>query len=102
MKRSHELVRALEALAQATTSSERETAPVALVRIAGGLAAAAARVLPPGHRGRYREEYRSELYELAAADTPRWRQIVYALRLLDRAWVLRAELRAPATGQARS
>jgi hypothetical protein len=37
------------------------------VRAAQGLAHAAARVLPARHRGRYREEYHSELHELADA-----------------------------------
>jgi hypothetical protein len=58
------------------------------------------------YQGRYREEYRSEeyrseLYELAAAGMSRWRQALYAARLLDRSWQLRAELRAPAVQGAR-
>lgn len=63
-------------------------------------------VLPAEHQGRYREEFSSELYELAAAGGSKWMQVAYAVRLLDRAWVLRAELRAhrraPAAERARS
>jgi len=70
--------------------------------IAGRVTGVAVRVLPARHRERYRDEYGSELHELAAAGTPRWRQIAYALRLLDRSWVLRAELRTPAVSKARS
>jgi hypothetical protein len=64
-------------------------------RAASRLVAIAVAVLPRAHQGRYAEEFRSELFELASAATPRWRQIGYAMRLLDRAWVLRAELRTP-------
>jgi hypothetical protein len=61
------------------------------VRVAG----TAARLLPARDRARYAEEYRSELFELAAAGEPRRRQALYALRLLRTAPALRLELRAP-------
>jgi hypothetical protein len=73
--------------------------PVAVaVRLANG----AVRVLPAGCRCRYDAEFGSELYELAAAGASRWEQMMYAVRLLDRAWVLRAELRKAAVQRARS
>lgn len=56
----------------------------------------AVRVLPAEHRDRYRDEFDSELYELTAAGASRAAQLAYAVRLLDRAWVLRAELRESA------
>jgi hypothetical protein len=55
-----------------------------------------ARILPPIAQPRYDEEFRSELHELAAAGASRWVQLQYVLRLFDRAWVLRAELREAA------
>jgi hypothetical protein len=61
---------------------------------AAGVAGAAVR-LPARNRARYAEEYRSELFELAAAGEPRRRQVLFALRLLQTAPVLRLELRAP-------
>jgi hypothetical protein len=68
-------------------------AAVAPARSARRLAGFAVQVLPAGHQTRYGEEFGAELYDLAAAGSSRWRQLAYALRLLDRAWVLRAELR---------
>jgi WhiB family transcriptional regulator, redox-sensing transcriptional regulator len=65
------------------------------VRWAGRLAGMAAQVLPAEHRARYQEEFAGELYELAEAGAPRRRQLAHALRLVDRAWILRAELRVP-------
>jgi hypothetical protein len=59
---------------------------------ATALAHGAAFVLPPASRGRYRAEFDSELYELAVAGAPQWTQRTYGLRLIDRAWMLRAEL----------
>jgi hypothetical protein len=90
-------------LALASAEPEEVVAPKGRpVLVAGKLANAAVRVLPAGHRSRYHAEYQSELHELAATGTARWRQVVYALRLLDRAWVLRAELRTPSVERARS
>jgi hypothetical protein len=99
-----EVVSALEALsrvAPAPTKAHGET-QVKTVRLAGRLVQFATRALPPQHRARYRDEYRSELFELAAAGTSGRGQLIYALRLLDRAWVLRAELRESVARKARS
>ena len=71
-------------------------------RTAGRLTAVAVRVLPVQHRARYREEYLAELYDLAAMGVPRWGQLVYSLRLLDRAWMVRAELRTPWASRVKS
>jgi hypothetical protein len=72
------------------TVGSRNVAPATgAVRLIRG----AVRVLPAEHRDRYRDEFDSELYELAAAGAARAAQLAYALRLLDRAWILRAELR---------
>jgi hypothetical protein len=60
-----------------------------------------ARVLPAGDRARYEEEWQAELYELALAGASRWAQLVYALRVLNEVWVLRAELKAPAPQRSR-
>jgi hypothetical protein len=56
-------------------------------RWASWLAAFAVRMVPVTHRPRYWEEVAAELYH--QADLPRWRQIVYASRLLSRTWALR-------------
>ncbi|GID31072.1 hypothetical protein [Paractinoplanes brasiliensis] len=65
------------------------------------LAGLATRVLPSAYRPRYDEEYRSELYDLAAAGAS-WRaQLMYAIRLIDSAWVLRAELGETAPNRSR-
>jgi hypothetical protein len=70
-------------------------------RVAGRVADLAARVLPAAHRARYCDEYRSELHDLAADRASWWQQVMYAVRLLDRSWELRYELRRPAAGRAR-
>ena len=79
--------------------AEAGSLPLAL---AGRLARGAVRVLPVTARGRYREEFESKLYELAAAEASRWTQFLYGIRLVDRAWVLRAELRLAARRRVRS
>lgn len=76
-----------------------ETRPA---RGAGRIAQTAVRVLPALDRARYSDEFRSELYELAAAGTSWWGQLLYAIRLLDRVWVLRAELQASVLTRGRS
>jgi hypothetical protein len=43
----------------------------------------AALVLPPGHRGRYRQEFHAELYDL-----PRPRQLRHAVQVLTRRYTL--------------
>lgn len=83
-------------------ASAARTRRVGTARLAGRVADLATRVLPPQHRARYGEEYRSELYELAAAGITRRGQLTYAIRLLDRAWVLRAELREAVGRRART
>jgi hypothetical protein len=70
--------------------------------VATRIAQAAAWVLAAKDRERYRDEYASELHELATTGTSRWDQLLYALRLFDRAWVLRAELRSSRLERARS
>ncbi|BCJ51856.1 hypothetical protein Asp14428_33310 [Actinoplanes sp. NBRC 14428] len=62
------------------------------VGVALRLADRTARILPPLSQARYEEEFRSELFELAAAGATWWAQLRHTLRLFDRAWVLRAEL----------
>lgn len=63
---------------------------------------AAVRILPSEYRNRYRDEYHSELHDLATEGVSALGQICHALRLLDRTWVLRAELRDAASQRARS
>jgi hypothetical protein len=75
------------------------TVPAAL---AARLAHSAVRVLPAGSRSRYDDEFGSELSELAAAGASWQAQVLYAVRLVDRAWVLRAELREATLRRVRS
>ncbi|MFJ8691042.1 hypothetical protein [Micromonospora wenchangensis] len=79
--------------AEMTPSGTPSTTRVRRSPSAERLVSAAVRVLPAEQRSRYRDEYRSELYDIAAAGASRWSLLTYALRLVDRAWVLRAELR---------
>lgn len=83
-------------------SAKVASANVPDVRVVRRLTSAAAWVLPPGNRDRYRAEFHSELYELAVAGTSLWGQVAYALRLVDRAFVLRAELRSSTATRVRS
>lgn len=69
-------------------------------RAAGRILVAAVFVLPPAQRLRYAEEFQSELAELVRDDEPRRRQLLYALRLVDRAFELRVELLGPARQRA--
>jgi hypothetical protein len=59
------------------------------------------RVLPVTDQARYAEEWQADLYELAFTGASWWAQLVYALRILNDAWVLRAELKAPAPERVR-
>ena len=59
------------------------------------LAGAATRLLPARERARYAEEFRSELWELAAAGTSRRTQQAYAARQVLCAWRLGAGPAAP-------
>ncbi|WP_223874672.1 hypothetical protein [Salinispora oceanensis] len=72
--------------------------------MASWLARGVVRVLPPDSRSRsrYGNEFASELYELAAAKASWWAQLMHGARLLDRAWVLRAELRQTDARRVRS
>lgn len=71
------------------------------VRSALKMLTTAIRILPAGDRWRYDEELRGELYVLAAAGATRLVQLRYAVRQVDRAFELRAELRRPARRGAR-
>ncbi len=62
---------------------------------AAGLLAAAVRLLPAADRGRYAEEYRSELWDLAQAGAGRIGQLRYALCQLRSALSVSAALRSP-------
>jgi hypothetical protein len=53
-------------------------------------------LLPADSRARYEEEFRSELYGLAASGCSRRAQMMYTARLLSRVWEMRGELREPA------
>lgn len=59
-------------------------------------------LLPSRDRRRYAEEFHSELYDLAAAHAGLWKQLWYAINLLDRAFELRAELRMALARRVRS
>lgn len=65
--------------------------PVTSSAVALRLIYGAARILPAASRSRYQGEFESELHELSAVSS-RWAQVMFGLRLLDRAWILRAEL----------
>lgn len=80
-------------VAPETAKATPETAKVAPG--AARLLAVAAQVLPAADRGRYAEEYRAELREIANAGLGRGRQLLYASRQLRAARQLRGELRAP-------
>lgn len=84
---------------EAVESTSGHARPAKVVR---SLARTATRVLPVADRPRYGDEYQSELYELVVAGASWWAQLIYAVRLIDQAWVLRAELREAALRRARS
>ncbi|MCU7726253.1 hypothetical protein ODJ79_21200 [Actinoplanes sp. KI2] len=91
-----------ELMVMAMREPEEGPRPATPAAVAAWLAHKAVRVLPAASRDRYHDEFGSELYELAAAGASRWVQLRYVTRLLDQAWVLRAELREAATRQVRS
>jgi hypothetical protein len=72
---------------------EREARGVAAS--AAGLVTAAARLLPAADRTRYRNEYCSELWDLAHAGEGHLRQLRYALHQLRRAVPMGVALRSP-------
>ena len=59
------------------------------------LIAGAARLLPAANQARYREEYHSELWEMAAAGADRHLQLAYAIRQVIRTIPLRVAVLAP-------
>lgn len=66
---------------------------VQIAMCAGWLVRVALRVVPEGERVRYGEEWRGELWDLAAGSGRRVRQTVHAVRLVVRAWPVRAGIR---------
>jgi hypothetical protein len=62
---------------------------------AGRLLAVAARLLPAADRGRYAEEYRSELWEIARGGAGRRQQVRYAVSQLTRVAHLRCAVMTP-------
>jgi hypothetical protein len=68
----------------------REVAPSAI-----GLLTATVRLLPADHRDRYRQEYRSELLDLAQAGAGRIGQLRYSFHQLRSAPQMRFTLRSP-------
>jgi hypothetical protein len=62
---------------------------------AGRISSAAARLLPEPDRARYREEYLSELWDVAHAGASFWQQARYALRQLAGALRMRDALLRP-------
>ncbi len=62
---------------------------------AGRISSVAARLLPESDRARYREEYLSELWDVAHAGGDVWQQSRYALRQVARARRMREALRRP-------
>lgn len=84
------------------SSPDQRAAPARArpVRLAEWLTGLTVRVLPAGHRDRYGEEFAAELDDLTGTGASWWRQLTYALRLVDRALVLRAELQQSAKSPA--
>jgi hypothetical protein len=72
---------------------DRETPQV--LPVARRLVTAAVWLLPAADQGRYTEEFRSELWEIAHADVRRRAQMTYAARQVMSARRLRTELRVP-------
>jgi hypothetical protein len=66
-----------------------------IVPSAARLLSYAARFLPVGNRARYTEEFRSELWDLAATGAGRRGQLIYAIRQAGSVLRLRLELRSP-------
>jgi hypothetical protein len=90
---ARQLDRLLAGAEAASSSDGRLPVPM---RLAGRLTAFAAGLLPGAERGRYGEEFGSELAEIARAGGGRRAQLAYAARtVLSSAWQLRAALRSP-------
>ncbi|RLK55006.1 hypothetical protein [Actinokineospora cianjurensis] len=83
-------------VAVAETGGREQKAPAFRVgRMSRGMTGLAVRLLPPHHRGQYREIFMSEMWDLASGDGNWWTQLVYALRILHHALFLRRELLTP-------
>ena len=93
--RGFDPVAALRVLSQLLEKIESAADAATPTTLAAGLVRRATRLLPAEHRGRYSEEFRSELLELAGR-VGRWRQAGYALRVLARTLPLRRALRVAA------
>lgn len=70
----------------ATGTSSPAPAAVRLSASARWLIGLALRVIPAAERARYAEEWRGELWDLAAGPARRRRQIAHALRTVACAW----------------
>src|SRR5262249_62257107 len=68
-------------------------------RVCRGLVAVAARVVPAGHRVRYQQEWRADLWELGEQPRPRRHQLGHAFRVLTRCVALRRGLTEPVPGR---
>ena len=99
-KRGRSRLRLAQPRPDAAPGSVRGDPLVQPTRLAEWLTGLTVRVLPAVYRDRYREEFAGELCDLSAGGASRWRQLAYALRLVDRAAVLRTELQGPAKSQA--
>ncbi|MFD0686025.1 hypothetical protein [Actinomadura fibrosa] len=101
-ERLAEVQEALPSVTNAAVGRSGKRAGALLASTAVRAAGWAVRMLPSADRPRYAEEFRSELWELAAADAGRWRQVRHAVRLLVRAPLLRRELTRPRARRALS
>lgn len=86
------LVLIVDSPEQGRIKEQRDTRQV--LRSAAGITAAAARLLPPGDRVRYAEEYLGELWDLVQSGHGRARQLKYSLTQLVNAVPMRSELRS--------
>ena len=90
-----DLVRFLARTIAGGAVTQKQRRPGRVASSAADLLAAATRLLPAADRGRYAEEYQSELLDLAQCGAGRLRQLGYALRQLLRALPMSRVLRSP-------
>jgi hypothetical protein len=90
-----EVVRFLDRTIAGGAVTQNQCGPGRVASSAADLLAAATRLLPAADRGRYAEEYQSELWDLAQCGAGRLRQLGYALRQLLRALPMGRVLRSP-------
>ncbi len=83
------------ALVSSVPADEERGAGRRVAPSAARLLAAATGLLAAADRARYSEEYRAELWEIAAAGGGRRQQLLYAVRQVRSAWRLRAALGMP-------